>query len=143
MEAEATFKHISSRLVTKRKQPYSRTCSYEKSRVAITLVRETHRFIKFRRTRSVFNKRNGMTVPVSASPNKQDVKHKRFETSIFTTSSRDRKNVETFRDHSEKKLWDANLHPCDVLGFVLNACKSHHQDSQSSLNFSRTNKYIY
>ena len=39
---EATFKSIARCLVNKWKQPYPRTCGYIKSRVAITLVRETH-----------------------------------------------------------------------------------------------------
>ena len=40
-EATATLKRIASRLATKWKQPYSNTCGYVKSRVAITLVRAT------------------------------------------------------------------------------------------------------
>ena len=38
MEAEALYKHIAIYLVTKRKQPCLRTCSYVKRRVSITLV---------------------------------------------------------------------------------------------------------
>ena len=45
VEATATLKRIASRLATKWKQPYSMTCGYVKSRVAITLVRATHRCI--------------------------------------------------------------------------------------------------
>ena len=41
VEAAATLKHITSRLVTKWKEPYSPNCRYVKNRVAITLVRET------------------------------------------------------------------------------------------------------
>ena len=46
VEAMATLKRISSRLATKCKQPYSKTCGYVKSRIAITLVRATHRCIR-------------------------------------------------------------------------------------------------
>ena len=42
VEATATLKRISSRLATKWRQPYSKTCGYVKSRVAINLVRATH-----------------------------------------------------------------------------------------------------
>ena len=42
VEAMATLKRIASRLATKWRQPYSKTCGYVKSRVAITLVRATH-----------------------------------------------------------------------------------------------------
>ena len=45
VEATATMKRISSRLETKWRQTYSKTCGYVKSRVAITLVRATHRCI--------------------------------------------------------------------------------------------------
>ena len=45
VEATATLKRIASRLATKWKQPYSKTCGYVKSRVAITLVRATHLYI--------------------------------------------------------------------------------------------------
>ena len=38
----ATLKRIASRLDTKWRQPYSRTCGYVKSRIAITMVRATH-----------------------------------------------------------------------------------------------------
>ena len=46
VEATATLKRIASRLATKWKQSYSETCGYVKSRVAITLVRTTHRCIR-------------------------------------------------------------------------------------------------
>ena len=46
VEETATLKRIASRLATKWKQPYSKTCGYVKSRVAITLVRATHRCIR-------------------------------------------------------------------------------------------------
>ena len=36
VEATATLKRIASRLATKWRQPYSKTCGYVKSRVAIT-----------------------------------------------------------------------------------------------------------
>ena len=42
VEAEATLKRIASHLTQKWKEPYSRTCGYVKSRVAITLVPATH-----------------------------------------------------------------------------------------------------
>ena len=45
-EATETLKRISSRLATMLWQPYLRTCGYVKSRIAITLVRSTHRFIR-------------------------------------------------------------------------------------------------
>ena len=46
VEATATLKRISSCLATKWRQPYSKTCGYVKSRVAITLVRATHRCLR-------------------------------------------------------------------------------------------------
>ena len=49
VEAEATLKLISSRLATKCKKPYYRTCGYVKSRVAIIKVRATHRCIQISR----------------------------------------------------------------------------------------------
>ena len=45
VEATATLKRISSRLATKLRQPYSRTCGYVNSRIAITFMRVTHGFI--------------------------------------------------------------------------------------------------
>ena len=42
MEFEATLKHIARHVAIKWKQPYSRTCGYVKSSVAIILVRATH-----------------------------------------------------------------------------------------------------
>ena len=46
VEATATLKRIASCLATKWRQPYSKTCVYVKSRVAITLVRATHRCLR-------------------------------------------------------------------------------------------------
>ena len=46
VEATVTLKRLASRLATKWKQPYSKTCGYVKSRIAITLVRATHRCIR-------------------------------------------------------------------------------------------------
>ena len=46
VEAMATLKRIASRLATKWRQPYSKTCGYVKSRVAIILVRATHRCLR-------------------------------------------------------------------------------------------------
>ena len=46
VEATATLKRIASRLATKWRQTYSNTCGYVKSRVAITLVRATHRCLR-------------------------------------------------------------------------------------------------
>ena len=46
VEATATLKRIASRLASKWKQTYSKTCGYVKSRIAITLVRATHRCIR-------------------------------------------------------------------------------------------------
>ena len=46
MEATANLKRIVSRLSTKWRQPYSKTCGYVKSRVAITLVRATHCYLR-------------------------------------------------------------------------------------------------
>ena len=43
VEATATLKRLASRLATKWKQLYSKTYGYVKSRIAITLVRTTHR----------------------------------------------------------------------------------------------------
>ena len=42
VEATATLKRIASRLASKWKQPYLKTCGYVKSRISITLVRSTH-----------------------------------------------------------------------------------------------------
>ena len=42
VEATATLKRIASRLATEWRQPYSKTCGYINSRVAVTLVRATH-----------------------------------------------------------------------------------------------------
>ena len=41
VEATATLKRLASRLATKWKQPYLKTCGYVKSSIAITLVRAT------------------------------------------------------------------------------------------------------
>ena len=46
LEATATLKSIASRLATKWRQPYSKTCGYVKNRVAITLVHTTHRCLR-------------------------------------------------------------------------------------------------
>ena len=46
VEEMATLKMIASRLATKCRQTYSKTCGYVKSRVAITLVRATHRCLR-------------------------------------------------------------------------------------------------
>ena len=46
VEATATLKRIASRLATKWKQSYSKTCGYVKSRISITLVRATYRCIR-------------------------------------------------------------------------------------------------
>ena len=46
VEATATLKRLASRLANKWKQSYSKICGYVKSRIAITLVRATHRCIR-------------------------------------------------------------------------------------------------
>ena len=46
VEATATLKRIASRLASKWRQSYSKTCEYVKSRIAITLVWSTHRCIR-------------------------------------------------------------------------------------------------
>ena len=46
VEAMDTLKMVASRLATKWKQFYSKTCGYVKSRIVITLVRATHRCIR-------------------------------------------------------------------------------------------------
>ena len=46
VEAEATIKSLASRLRTKWKDPYSHTCRYVKSRLAITLVSSNHHCIR-------------------------------------------------------------------------------------------------
>ena len=46
VEATATLKRIASCLTTKCRQPYSRTFGYVMSRIAITLVRATHLYIR-------------------------------------------------------------------------------------------------
>ena len=42
VELAATLNRIGSRLTTKWRKPYSRTCGYVKSMIAITLVLATH-----------------------------------------------------------------------------------------------------
>ena len=46
VKATITVKRIASRLTTKWRQTYSRTCRYVKSRFAITFLRATHRCIR-------------------------------------------------------------------------------------------------
>ena len=46
VEATATLKRVASRLATKWRQPYSKTCGYVKIRFVITLVRATHRCLR-------------------------------------------------------------------------------------------------
>ena len=46
VEATASLKVIASHLATKWEQSYSKTCGYVKSRIAINLVRATHRCIR-------------------------------------------------------------------------------------------------
>ena len=46
VEATATQKRIASHLATKWRQPYSRTCGYVNSSIAITFVQATHRCIR-------------------------------------------------------------------------------------------------
>ena len=46
VEAMATLKRLASRLATKWKQSYSKTCGYVKSSIAITLVCANHRCIR-------------------------------------------------------------------------------------------------
>ena len=46
VEAMTTLKRIASRLASKWRQSYSKTCGYVMSRIAITLVRATHRCIR-------------------------------------------------------------------------------------------------
>ena len=45
VEETETLNRLASRLATKWKQPYSKTCGYVKSSIMITLVRATHRCI--------------------------------------------------------------------------------------------------
>ena len=46
VEAMATLKRIASRLSTKWKHSYLKTCGYINSRIAITLVQATYRYIR-------------------------------------------------------------------------------------------------
>ena len=46
VEVTATLKRLASCLETKWRKPYSKTYGYVKSRIAITLVCATHRFIR-------------------------------------------------------------------------------------------------
>ena len=46
VDATATLKRIASRLATKWRHPYSKTCGYVNSRVTITLVHATHRCLR-------------------------------------------------------------------------------------------------
>ena len=46
VEATATLKRSASHLDTKWKKSYSKKCGYVKSRIVITLVRATHRYIR-------------------------------------------------------------------------------------------------
>ena len=45
VEATATLNSLANHLATKWKQPYSKTCRYVKSNIAITLVRANHHCI--------------------------------------------------------------------------------------------------
>ena len=49
VEVTTTLNRIASRLASKWQQSYSKTCVYVKSRIAITLVRATHRYITWSR----------------------------------------------------------------------------------------------
>ena len=44
-EATTILRRLASRLATKWKKPYSKTCRYVNSRITITFVRATHRCI--------------------------------------------------------------------------------------------------
>ena len=46
VEATASLKRIASRLATKWRKPYSKTCGYVRSRVTINLVHATHRCLR-------------------------------------------------------------------------------------------------
>ena len=46
VDATSTLKRFASRLATNWRQPYSRTCGFVKSRIAINLVRATHSCIR-------------------------------------------------------------------------------------------------
>ena len=46
VEVTATLKKLASRLATKWKKSYSKTCRYVKGRIAITLLLATHRCIR-------------------------------------------------------------------------------------------------
>ena len=46
VEATANLKKLASRMATKCKQSYSKTCGYVKIRIAITSVRATYRCIR-------------------------------------------------------------------------------------------------
>ena len=46
VEATATLKMLASRLATKWKQSYYKTCGYVNSRIAITFVHATHQCIR-------------------------------------------------------------------------------------------------
>ena len=46
VEAMTSLKRISSRLASKWRQSYSKMCGYIKRRIAITLVRATHQYIR-------------------------------------------------------------------------------------------------
>ena len=52
VEAADNLKRIATRLTTKWHKLYYRTCRYVKSRIAITLVRATHRCIRGSRVRT-------------------------------------------------------------------------------------------
>ena len=78
VEAEATLKRIASRLVQKWTDPYSRTCRYMKSRVAITLVPVTHRCIwgaGLRNPESAQTTPSGKTVRSFTSSGKKGIPH--------------------------------------------------------------------
>ena len=46
VEAMSTLNRLASRLATKWKQSYSKTCGYVRSRISITLVRTAHHCIQ-------------------------------------------------------------------------------------------------
>ena len=107
MESGDTLKCTSSRLTSKWKYPYSRMCSYVKSRVVITLGPSNPPLhLVFPGTINQ-DQRSATTMVVWCRTPLLSVrktgKGENSKTSIFNTPSRNRKNMDTLRLNSENK----------------------------------------
>ena len=140
------MKRLYRRVTTKCNQPYSSTCGYVKSRVAITLVRATHRCIC------------GYQVPVF----KDSVQRTQWEDGagfhLYRQAQKERKkilitsviyfmlrsqNCGFSRLSSENKKWDASHHTHVLTRLKLSKhTQCLQQEMQSSLDFYLSLKFI-